>query len=61
MKVNEQPAQRRRRRSRPAATQTYNVNVTNTGNAPEAFFVDPRLNQNETISLLDLNLGSAAT
>jgi hypothetical protein len=40
------------------STQTFNVNVTNTGNAPEAFFVDPRLNQNETISLPDQN-GSA--
>ncbi len=41
-------------------TQTFKVDVTNTGNAPEAFFVDPRLNQSETISLLDLNLGLAA-
>lgn len=38
------------------STQTFNVNVKNTGSAPEAFFVDPRLNQNETISLLDQNL-----
>ncbi len=37
------------------STKTYSVNVTNTGNAPEAFFVDPRLNQNETISLPDQN------
>ena len=36
-------------------TQTYHVNVTNSGNAPEAFFVDPRLNQNVTINLLDQN------
>ncbi len=36
--------------------QTFNVNVTNTGSAPEQFFVDPRLNQNETISLPDSNL-----
>jgi hypothetical protein len=43
------------------STQTFNVNVTNTGSAPEAFFVDPRLNQNETISLPDQNApGSAA-
>jgi hypothetical protein len=44
---------------RAGGTQTFNVNVTNTGNAPEAFFVDPRLNQNETVSLPDLNIGSA--
>src|SRR6202034_1311850 len=42
------------------STQTFTVDVTNTGNAPEAFFVDPRLNQNETISLSDQNLGLAA-
>jgi hypothetical protein len=40
-------------------TQTYKVDVTNTGNAPEAYFVDPRLNQNETIPLPDINAGSA--
>jgi hypothetical protein len=38
------------------ATQTYSVKVTNTGNAPEAYFVDPRLNQNETISLPPQNV-----
>ena len=43
------------------ATQTYRVNVTNTGNAPEAFFVDPRLNQNETINLLDQNFPPTAS
>ncbi len=37
------------------STQTFDVNVTNTGSAPEAIFVDPRLNQNETISLPDQN------
>jgi hypothetical protein len=43
------------------STQTFNVKVTNTGNAPELYFVDPRLNQNETISLPDQNApGSAA-
>jgi len=46
-------------RFQPGTPQTFNVNVTNTGNAPEAFFVDPRLNQNETISLPDQNNGSA--
>jgi hypothetical protein len=42
-------------------TQTYNVNVTNTGNAPEAFFVDPRLNQNVSMSLPDQNSDVPAT
>ncbi|MGD0691354.1 MAG: S8 family serine peptidase [Acidimicrobiales bacterium] len=42
-------------------TQTYNVNVTNTGNAPEAFFVDPRLNQNETITLPSQNGSDSGT
>jgi hypothetical protein len=37
------------------ASQTFDVNVTNSGDAPEAFFVDPRLDKNETISLLDQN------
>jgi hypothetical protein len=37
------------------STQKYYVNVTNTGGAPEAFFVDPRLDQNETINLPDQN------
>jgi hypothetical protein len=36
-------------------SQTFNVNVTNTGTATEGFWVDPRLNQNETISLPDQN------
>jgi hypothetical protein len=40
------------------STNTYNVTVTNTGIAPEAFFVDPRRNQNTTLDLPDLN-GSA--
>jgi hypothetical protein len=40
------------------SSQTYNVKVTNTGNAPEAYFVDPRLNQNVSISLPDV-FGSA--
>ncbi len=38
-----------------SGTQTYNVNVTNTGNSPEEYFVDPRLNQNVTMSLPDQN------
>ncbi len=38
--------------------QTFNVNVTNTGSAPEEYFLDPRLNQNVTISLPDV-FGSA--
>jgi len=42
------------------STQTYYVNVTNSGNAPEAFFVDPRLNQNETIGLRDQNFPPTA-
>ena len=41
-------------------SQRFNVTVTNTGSAPEAFFVDPRLDQDETISLVDQNLGLAA-
>ncbi len=41
-------------------TQTYHVNVTNSGNAPEAFFVDPRLNKNETIGLMDQNFPPTA-
>jgi hypothetical protein len=45
---------------RTGATQTYDVNVTNSGNAPEAFFVDPRLNQMETITLLDQNFPPTA-
>ncbi len=36
-------------------TYTYRVTVHNTGLAPEAFFVDPRLNQLQTISLPDQN------
>jgi hypothetical protein len=40
-------------------TQTYSVTVMNTGTAPEAYFVDPRLNQNVTIPLPDVNAGSA--
>ena len=34
-------------------SQRFNVTVTNTGSAPEAFFVDARLDQDETISLVD--------
>jgi hypothetical protein len=41
------------------STQSFTVNITNSGNAPEAFFLDPRLNQSQTINLLDLNLGLA--
>jgi hypothetical protein len=41
-------------RIQSGGTQTYNVTVTNTGSAPEAYFVDPRLNQNVTISLPDI-------
>jgi hypothetical protein len=41
-------------------TQTYVVNVTNAGDATEAFFVDPRLNQDETIDLLDQNFPPTA-
>lgn len=37
---------------------TFRVNVTNTTQAPEAYFVDPRLNQNETISLPNVNSGA---
>jgi hypothetical protein len=36
-------------------SKTFNVKVTNTGNAPEAFFLDPRLNQYVTMSLPDQN------
>jgi hypothetical protein len=43
-----------------SGTQTYQVNVTNSGNALEAFFVDPRLNQNETIGLQDQNFPPTA-
>ncbi len=41
-------------------TQTYRVTVTNSGNAPEEFFVDPRLNQSETINLMDQNFPPTA-
>jgi len=37
------------------STNTFNVTVTNTGLAPEAFFVDPRSNQLTTIDLADQN------
>jgi hypothetical protein len=30
---------------------SFTVHVTNTANAPEAYFVDPRLDQDQTISL----------
>jgi hypothetical protein len=36
-------------------TYTYTVSINNTGLAPEAFFADPRLNQQATISLADQN------
>ena len=42
------------------ATQSYDVKVTNTGNAPEEFFVDPRLNQSATINLRDQNFPPTA-
>ncbi len=38
----------------------YVVNVVNTANAPEAFFVDPRWDQTETINLLDQNFPATA-
>jgi hypothetical protein len=41
-------------------TKTYDVHVTNTGDAPEEFFVDPRLNQTQTINLLDQNFPPTA-
>ena len=40
-------------------TETFTLTVNNTGLAPEAFFVDPRLDQSATIDLPDQN-GSAA-
>jgi hypothetical protein len=39
----------------PGVAQTFSVNVTNTGTAPEQFFVDPRLDTSQTINLLDQN------
>ena len=39
---------------------TFTVHVTNTASAPEAYFVDPRLNQDETISLPNQNSGADA-
>jgi hypothetical protein len=39
-------------------TYKYTVTVNNTGVAPEAFFVDPRLDHNATVNLVDQN-GSA--
>ncbi len=41
-------------------TQKYTVDVTNTGNAPQEFFVDPRLNHLATINLLDQNFPPTA-
>jgi len=41
-------------------TYKYTVTVNNTGVAPEAFFVDPRLDHNATVKLLDQN-GSATS
>ena len=37
------------------STNTFSVTVKNTGLAPEAFFLDPRLNQTTTIDLPDQN------
>ena len=47
----------------PALTSTaFDVNVENTGVAPEAFFVDPRLdNQTETVNLPNQNPAVTAT
>jgi hypothetical protein len=42
------------------ATSTYHVKVTNSGDAPEAFFVDPRLNRMATINLRDQNFPPTA-
>ncbi len=42
------------------ATQTFDVKVTNSGDAPEEFFVDPRLNQSATIDLRDQNFPPTA-
>jgi hypothetical protein len=39
---------------------TFTVHVTNTSNAPEAYFVDPRLDQDQTISLPNQNTGADA-
>lgn len=39
---------------------TFTVHVTNTANAPEAYFVDPRLDQDQTISLPNQNAGANA-
>jgi hypothetical protein len=39
-------------------SRTFTVHVTNTSHAPQAYFVDPRLNQDQTISLLNLNPGA---
>jgi hypothetical protein len=39
---------------------TFTVRVTNTASAPEAYFVDPRLDQDETISLPNQNPGANA-
>ena len=37
------------------STNTFTVKVKNTGLAPEAFFVDPRLNQSTAIDLANQN------
>jgi hypothetical protein len=44
---------------RHGTAKTFNVQVTNTSNAPEAYFADPRLNQDETISLPNQNPAGA--
>jgi hypothetical protein len=46
---------------REGRTYRFDVSVENPGPAPEAFFVDPRLDHSETISLSDQNVpGTAA-
>jgi len=40
---------------RAGTTYTYDVTVHNTGSAPEAFFVDPRLNSDQTLALPNQN------
>ena len=39
----------------PGTNPTFNVTVTNTGTAPKDIFLDPRLNQEATIGLVDEN------
>ena len=42
------------------ATQIYDVKITNSGDAPEEFFLDPRLNETATINLRDQNFPPTA-